>query len=344
MGDIIFIDTGKSVKISFGDKKGDYGFMELEIPKSSTPLIVEEDNVHLAFYSNGDRITVDLNDVDVPADSIDASDLRGKLSDFFFKESVISDSDALMYFNAVIANGGELSITEQNAYNVYRVDSENNSNPWNSNAHIDYPMIGGTVESMVINAQNPGTFDATAVNTVSGDFTANGWTPNDTDSYFKTGLIPSNVLTIESIALEYYSRTNSLNGTNIGSDNSTSQRMQYSIKNVQGNFVCDVYNNLSSRLSVANADSFGCHVYTRISNVDARAFRDGNQLVAITTTGGSQPTVELYIGAMNNSGTPGGFDNKQSASAGVLDGLTVAQAQALSAAKEAFQVTLSRNV
>ena len=89
MANIVFKNTGSSIKVIFGDKIGDYGFKELEIPKNSTPLIVEEDNAHLSFYSNGDKVSVNFNDVDTPEDATSASELRDKLSDFFFKEGLL---------------------------------------------------------------------------------------------------------------------------------------------------------------------------------------------------------------------------------------------------------------
>lgn len=88
MANIVFTDTGTSIKITFGDKSNIYGFKELEMPKNSTPLIVEEDDVNLSFYSNGDRTSIDFNDVDFPADIISASDLKNNLSALFFKSNI----------------------------------------------------------------------------------------------------------------------------------------------------------------------------------------------------------------------------------------------------------------
>ncbi|MBL4654162.1 MAG: hypothetical protein JKY53_15060 [Flavobacteriales bacterium] len=255
------------------------------------------------------------------------------------------DPDAQIYFDAVVANSGALSDDEKTFYNTRRIDSKTNANPWDTNAHIDLPMIGGTVESMVVNAKSRN-FDQIAVNTVAGDFTANGFQLNGTDSYFRMILIASTTLTLESIAMEFYSRTDSSDGTNMGAIVSTSQRVQWSIRDVSGNFVADVYNNNSSegRLSFANADSLGDHVYTRVSNTDARGFKDATQIGSNATGGGSQPNIEFYLGAANSGGTAAGFDDKQCAGAGILDGLTVAQAQAMSNAIETFNVSLGRNL
>ncbi len=347
MANIVFIDIGKSVKVSFGERKGDYGFMELEIPKSSTSLIVEEDNIHLTFYSNGDRITIDFNNVDSPADSIDASDLGNKLSDLFFKESVNFDIDALIYFNAVIANGGALSILEKAAYNVYRISSKENANPWNSLNYLDLPMIGGSVESMVINAKNPGTFDAIAVNTVSGDFTTNGWKPNGTDSYLRMILIAADELTIQSIGLEYYSRTNIQEaGCDIGAmNNSTDQVIQFFIRHtpVKETFF-DCYGGANGRVNVDQDNAAGGFMATRVASNDSKVFRNGVEYGAITTSLGTQTSFEFYLGARNNLGVADTFSTKENAGAGIYDGLTAAKVLSQYNARQTLNTTLSRQV
>lgn len=89
MADIVFTDTGKSIKIVFGDKENIYGIKELELPKNHTPLTVEEDNTCLTFHSNGNKIQIDFNDVGTPSGAVDAVDLRDKLTNFFFREGLL---------------------------------------------------------------------------------------------------------------------------------------------------------------------------------------------------------------------------------------------------------------
>ena len=256
------------------------------------------------------------------------------------------DVDAQIYFDAVVANSAALSNNEQTFYNTLRVDSKNNANPWDSDGLIGLPMIGGTVESMVINAKTPGTFDQIAVNTVAGDFTVNGFKPNGIDSYFRMGLIASVDLTAESICLQYYSGTESSDGTSIGAVVSTTKRVQWSIKDVGGNFTADVYNNNSAegRLVFANADSLGDHVYSRVSNADARGFRDAVQIGSNITTGGLPSDIQFYLGCANSAGVAAGFDGKECRYAAILKGLIVAQVQAMSNAIETFNVSLGRNI
>ena len=347
MANIVFTDTGKSVKIELNAKKSKYGITGFELPKNSTPLITDEQNVNLGFYVDGIKIDIDFNDVDTPAGAVDASDLRGKLSDFFFKESAIFDPDAQIAFDAVVANGGALSNLEKGGYTIYRLDEKENNNAWEGDAHLDYPMIGGTVESMVINFQNPGTFDAIAVNTVSGDFTANGWTPNGVDSYFNSNLRPDPDSILNSIALEFYSRTDT-GGGNIEWGSVTvdpTQVLRMRVRAAVNGILYDCYNTTGGRLlGTTPANSLGGHLFNRLSNVRSDVYVNGVSVIFITTSGGTRPTHKLYLGARNTVGVADGFDIKQCAGAGIYNGLTSGQSLAQYTARQLLNQTLSRQV
>ncbi len=239
------------------------------------------------------------------------------------------DVDAQVYYDAVIANSGALLTLEKGAYNVYRIDAKNNAiGAWNGDAHVDYPMLGSTVESCVINAHNPGTFDATAVNTVAGDFTANGFTPNGSDSYFRTGLIPSVVLGVNSATLEYYSRDNTLNEATfefsafVNATSAFDLGMEYSV--AVGTFF-DAWGS-SDRVAVIIGNAQGGFTGSRIANNDARIYRNGiQQNINTLTLTQTRPNIEIYLGCRNNAGTAGDFSSKENAGAGIFDGLTPAK-------------------
>ena len=343
MGNIIFTDIGKSVKISFGDKKGDYGFMELEIPKSSTPLIVEEDNIHLSFYSNGDKIVINFNDIDTPTDSINASDLRDKLSDLFFKESLIFDADALIYFNAVIANGSALSILEQAAYNAYRISSKENADPWNGDTHLDYPMLGSTAESMVINAQNPGTFDAIAVNTVTSEFTANGYKGNGTNSYFDTNLVLDDIgLSDNSLSIEYYSRTtNNTSSIFCGSVSGVSNYLFIRSGDGAGQF--NIRQPTSDLVLQTTSNGFGYFMMVRRSAVDLSGYINGvfKKKISTSVTSGYSNN-KLYLQCYNNLGMAQLFTNQQNAGFGVFDALSANQVTSQYNARSSMNAIFNR--
>lgn len=258
---------------------------------------------------------------------------------------ILFDPDAQIYFDAIVANSGATSDIEKGGYNIYRLDSKSNS--YNADCHIDLPMIGGTVESMVVNAQQPGTFDQVAVNTVSGDFTANGFEPNGINSYFRMGLIASATLTIQSVALEFYSRTNADGALiDMGALITTGQTIRVFIK-LGGDFYCDMYNIITGqgRIVETIADSLGGHTVVRLASNDQKIYTNGTQLGSTNTgSGGTQPTIEFYLGANNNAGSPANFSTRQCAGAGIYDGLTTAKVLSQYLARQVLNTTLSRNV
>lgn len=251
------------------------------------------------------------------------------------------EDGAQAYFNAVIANGGALTDREQDAYIVYRNDSEQNANAWDSQTHLEYPMLGSTVESCVINAQNPGTFDAIAVNTVAGDFTANGFTPNGVNNYFNTQLAPTSVLTIQSVACEYYSRTNvGENTADLGCEKFPGGRIELEIRRVANNLIADCYLTITGRIDVANANSSGGYIMSRIAANDFRVFKNGVEIGAIATTEGIQPPlpVTFYLGAINSNSVAARFSTKENAGFGIYDGLITAQVLAQYTARQLMNI------
>lgn len=248
---------------------------------------------------------------------------------------------AQAYFAAVIANGGDLTDREKDAYTVYREDSEENANAWNGDTHIDLPMLGSTVESMVINAQTPGTFDCIAVNTVAGDFTANGFDPNGVNSYLDTQFNPSVSLVLQSVALEYYSREDIDEFTiEIGcrSLNTTYLAMQVE-RAALTKFFCYDTTPATGLLSdfTPGSNSQGGFMCSRVSNVDFRLFKNGVQFDFAATTGGGHPSRTITIGAQNDAPVTK-FSNKQCAGTGVYDGLITAKVLAQYNARQLMNI------
>lgn len=255
------------------------------------------------------------------------------------------DVSAKIFFDTIEARGGSLTATEKFAVNNY-VIALKHGGVWVL-THADYPMVGGTVISCAVNLRNPGTFDLTFVNTVSGDFTANGWTPNGSTSYARMGLIPSVDLTIQSVAMEYYAREEISEGLfNIGALVGVNQRLMLAIRHVN-RFIFQNYNSTAGQGLLENATvlSIGGSMASRVANNDCRAFRKGVQIgVTLATSGGSQPNIELYLGCYNNAGSPAALSTRQCAGAGIYDGLTPALVLIQYMARQAKNTTLSREV
>ena len=265
-------------------------------------------------------------------------------NDFIIRAGVPLDPDAQAFIDAIYTAGGSLSNLEENAINIYVIDAKNNVNAWWNSTLADYPMVGGTMESCKINLKNPGTFDIDFVNTVNGDFVSTGWTPNGSTSYARTGLIPSAQMIINHSHMEYYSRTNILEG---GFDMGVLSGGYFILIIRRTNLAyLECYSNFGNGLiDEANNNSAISLIGSRISNVDLKLIKDGIQLGStVTGTAGTLPTKEIYIGCYNNNGVPAFFNTKESAGNQIGHGLTILQALAQYNARQLMNTTLSRQV
>jgi len=255
--------------------------------------------------------------------------------------------EAVTFIDAVETAGGSLTDTEKVAIDLYVRDAQDNANAWWNDLLAFWPFVGSSVAAHAINLKTPGTFDITFVNTIAGDHVANGWTPNGTNAYGRTGVIPSTDTILNDVALIYYSRTNnSTSSIQIGCATvSPTQVLQARIRGVDDKYLFHSYNNVGGGFVVAGAtDSSGGMTYSRLSATDSKAYRNGSQVATIGTSGGIRPTHEIYLGGRNNAGTADNFDDKQLAGAGVTNGLTAAQVLAEYTALQTLNTSLSRQV
>ena len=259
----------------------------------------------------------------------------------------VFQAETITFENAVIANGGSLTAAEKSAIDIYIIDAKNNTDAWFNDTIADYPLVGASSFAHAINLKTPGTFDLIFVNTLSGDHTSNGFQLNGSSSYARTGIIPSASLTLNSVALEVYSRTNIAENAQDLACNTIvlTQRLTWLIRSLANVSFFDAYDVTGGRHSETQTSSLGGFLANRLSPTDSRLFRNGLQYgIAINTSGGTQPTHELYLGANNGAGTAAAFASKELAGAGVFNGLTPAQALAQYTARQTLNTSLSRNV
>ena len=263
-------------------------------------------------------------------------------TNIFLRHAISFDADAQIYFDAVIANGGVLSTDEKNAYNVYRIDAKNNTDTWESPVHVNYPMLGGTAESCAINAHNPGTFDTTFINTVSGDFTSNGWTSNGTDSYGRTGLIPSTTLTLGDLFLQYYSRINTNACEDISARDSSASSIRFGVR-IANQLKIFAFKDADVLVAIGlgGLGSFSANI---VSTSDVKLYKNGVEVASAGSATGILPTREFYIGARNGAGTAVDFSNKECAGLIIADKFTTGQITAEYNAIQIMNTKLSRNV
>ena len=188
------------------------------------------------------------------------------------------------------------------------------------------------------NLVNPVDSDAAFRLVFNGGWThsSTGATPNGTNGYADTKL---NVTGLSSLHYSYYSRTTNTTGREIGVE--TPSNAWDLILSLGGT----IYNRFgTSSISLANADSKGFYIGTESNSLSHKLFKNGSQIGTTQTYGGSYPSKEVYLGAINSTLGATYFSAKQTAFSTIGDGLTDTEASNLYSRVNTFQVALSRNV
>jgi hypothetical protein len=258
------------------------------------------------------------------------------------------DPDWLAYYNRVIADGGSLTTTEQNATKTLVADLKAYG-IWSAMKAI-YPMVGASSAAC---AQNLKSSSFTGSFSSGWTFASTGATPNGTSAYMNTNLIPDNSLSLNNTHLSFYSRSNVsplIYSTDIGTnDNATTYLplFKLNIKTTTNNFENLQYSFETLQiLTVSNTDSRGFFIGSRISSTSNKSFKNGT-LLGTNTTSNNQIRMSkwsVYLGASNNNNVTAEFSIKECAFSSIGDGLTDTQASNFYTAVQAFQTTLSRQV
>ena len=247
------------------------------------------------------------------------------------------DADWLAYYNRVIAAGGSLTTTEQNATKQLVADLKANS-LWTPMKAI-YPMVGASAAAC---AQNLKSSSFTGTFTSGWTFASSGVTPNGTSAYMNTNMNAFSNLSLNSTHYSYYSRTNiSANQIEMGvliSGNTPS----YLLFSFSGVGYSAINGTEALRTSAANPTT-GFLIGSRSSSTEEKYYTN-NVSQTRTATSVSISNANIYIGAVNQNNNPNPLSTKQCAFASIGDGLTDTQASNFYTAVQAFQTTLSRNV
>ena len=252
------------------------------------------------------------------------------------------DPDWLAYYNRVIAAGGSLSTTEQNATKTLVADLKS-AGIWSSMKAV-YPMVGASAAAC---AQNLKSSSFTGTFSSGWTFASTGVTGNGTSAYMDTGFNPSLNLTTTSGHHSAYLRTNlSISGQYAyGCETNTLNRMVLFPYSFGVGWISDLYDNSQSRISSNSGNSTGFVLGSRSSSSSHKLFRNGSQIAASTnSTNGTLPNLNYYISAYNSLNTAAFYNTNQLAFYSIGDGLTDTQASNFYTAVQAFQTTLSRQV
>jgi hypothetical protein len=252
-----------------------------------------------------------------------------------------TDSDAQAFITAAAITDA----TQQSAIDTL-VKGLKTDGIWTKMKAI-YPFVGGTATTHKYNLKDPRDSDAAFRLVFNGGWThsSNGATPNGTNGYADTFLVPSSVLTLNNAHLSFYSRTNS----SIGIDDIAStvtgdiQNMRMII-NFGGSLYSDI-NSASQRVTVTNANSLGFYQSSRINATSLKVYKNASIFGTNTNTNtGTQPVTSLYISAAHFNAAVTNYSNRQCAFSSIGDGLTDTEASNLYTRVQAYQTALSRQV
>jgi hypothetical protein len=213
-----------------------------------------------------------------------------------------------------------------------------------------YPMVGGSADSHKFNLKNPANTNGAFRLTFDGGWThsSTGAKPNGSTGYANTHLSASGVLTANNLHLSYYSRTQVPNEI----ENSLRSGSTELDKTIQLNPNLNIGYGFLVRLGGTvlgyndqSTDCRGMFVASRTSSTSMKGYRNGNELISVST-GGSHllPSEEVYLAAGNTGGNPSQYSKLECAFASIGAGLSGTEANDLYAAVLAFNQALSRNV
>jgi hypothetical protein len=190
------------------------------------------------------------------------------------------------------------------------------------------------------NLKDPRDLDAAFRLVFNGGWThsSTGATPNGTNGYADTLLIPSTSLSISSSHLSVYSRTNTPSTAYVGYDIA---RGNYSlITQYNGNIFFANLENAGLYLASATvSNGLGFYIASRINNTSVQGFKNSSKLINAVQSS-SLATSSLLIGSIGTTN----FSSKQYAFASIGDGLTDTEAANFYTRVQAFQTALSRQV
>jgi hypothetical protein len=255
------------------------------------------------------------------------------------------DADAQAFFDRVIAAGGTLTTTEQNATNQLVLDMKS-AGIWSAMRAV-YPMVGASAEAC---KQNLKSSSFTGSFSTGWTFASTGATPNGTSAFFNTDLQPTTQLTGASTHVSYYSRTDTTTngGVEVGTWNAgytSGIELALHRSNTTPKTYLGINSGIIAVVNGGNQTSTGLFLGCRTSSSLATLYRNGS---SIGTNTNSVTVIlssfNIYLSASNDFGTAGAFSNKQIAFASIGDGLTDTEASNFYTAVQAFQTTLSRQV
>ena len=208
-----------------------------------------------------------------------------------------------------------------------------------------YPFVGGTASTHKWNLKDPRDLDAAFRLVFNGGWThsSNGATPNGTNGYADTKLVPSSSLSTSSAHFAKYNRTNDLVGLKLDGASvtgvGTETFFQHNYTTANG-----IIGEATSIGVYTATDTRGLFNATRTSLSAFKVFRNTSNIASSTNAITVLPNRNVFLGARNDNSAIAFYNTYQAAFASIGDGLTDTDASNLYSRVNTFQVALSRNV
>jgi hypothetical protein len=206
-----------------------------------------------------------------------------------------------------------------------------------------YPFVGGTASTHKWNLKDPRDLDAAFRLVFNGGWThsSNGATPNGTNGYADTKLVPSSVLALNSSHFSYYIRNNYIANKHqiFTSSSGTSYFGNYN----DANQIYTAINDATGALANSVAYTKGNFIGTRIDSLNVKLFVNStsyNKAYPSTST----TSANIIVAARNASGVFSLYSSEQIAFTTLGDGLNDTEALALNSRITTFQTALSRQI
>ncbi len=269
------------------------------------------------------------------------------------EDYAFSNADARTGYNAVVTgNGGAInySIYDTNPRTVKVKEGLDNffvtavTDGWKTDLRGCYLFFGGSAGAHAINIFNAGTYNLTFVNTPTQG--KDGTTFNGSSQYATTnGYIENTHGTLNNTHVSSLTSNVSSTGIDsyIGASSGTSQRIQI-IHQTSGTvlqFSAYTSTNGAGRLETTTARNQFL-IGSRTASNSYKIYANGVSIASATDSGGTRPTVQHYIGALNSSGSPTNYVDGTFRFASMGLGLTDAKALSLYNALTTFNAILGR--
>ena len=233
--------------------------------------------------------------------------------------AVVYDADALAYFNA---NTAITSTADKNAINTFYLGLK--SDGIYTKIKAMYLPLWSSASANKWNLVNPLDTNAAFRLTFTTGWThsSSGMTPNGTSAYANTNLLPNATMTLDSVHLSYYSRTNTshvglVGSQRVGSGNALQLVMGI---NFMGGRIND---NTYSEPAVTNTQAF---LMLNRNSATIKQFWRNSTNYDYTVNSTLAPNQHVLWGAYYNNGGITNYDIRQVSFCSLGDGLTNTEA------------------